>query len=132
MDFRDKWKEVYGSAEKCESDSEGDNKVQSPPEKRRKISRTTWMSRFRLENILNDTSNGKKLCEIYVKNEKFVQAQRKVLVDEIVQYVTEKDIQLSVQAMDVLADEIVERFPTEKKVRNAKKMKFFLHNFKVK
>lgn len=69
-----------------------------------------------LSDVLNETSKGLKLCAFYDENKCFQEEQRIMLIDTIARYFDDKNINLTLSLSYKLEDEIIDRFPSEKKV----------------
>ncbi|KAL5239404.1 hypothetical protein ACI65C_006814 [Semiaphis heraclei] len=67
-----------------------------------------------LSDILNETSRGKGLVELYNKFSNFHEDQRSILISLIAQYYEEKGVKMSLAASYQLEQQILERFPSEK------------------
>lgn len=69
-----------------------------------------------LGQILNASSTGLMIQEYYKTNHKFNDSIRTLLVDTIISYIITKQISMSVNIANIIADQIVYTFPTEVKV----------------
>jgi len=69
-----------------------------------------------LSDILNETSRGKGLVELYNKFSNFHEDQRSIPISLIAQYYEEKGVKMSLAASYQLEQQILERFPPEKLV----------------
>ncbi|XP_066591694.1 uncharacterized protein [Prorops nasuta] len=67
-----------------------------------------------LSNILNENPKGMMLIEYYNKYSKFEEEQRVALINIIVQYFGERNIEIRLPTSYKLEREILERFPNEK------------------
>lgn len=75
-----------------------------------------------LAEILNETKKGFQLVEYYNEHKEFKEEQRVVLINTVAQYFEERDLNLPLAITHRLEREIVDRFPSEKLVRNMKKI----------
>lgn len=69
-----------------------------------------------LSTILNDTSRGTVLVDIYQQQRKFQEQHRSMLVNTIAQYYDDNSLHLDLASSYRIEKEIVETFPTEQLV----------------
>lgn len=75
-------------------------------------------SSISLSTILNNNSNGLALADSYNKNQKFSDKQRVQLINVVALYFNMNKIHLDLATSYKLEKEIVDKFPTEKKVNS--------------
>lgn len=73
-------------------------------------------NRIYLSDILNEMPKGLKLCRYYEEKQSFQEEQRVMLINLIARYFDERELHLTLAMSYKLEEEIIDRFPSEKKV----------------
>lgn len=84
------------------------------------ISNLTMSVSISLDELLSHDTQGQMLKTLYDKNNEFNEANRRLLVDIIVDYFLKNKIPFTTDDCESISTEIVELFPNEEQVINSK------------